>query len=87
MPLSKELLSLKDRFNELVMTGLRTSSGVSTQKIREQIGEKFVRYLEENAKKRVLSNDLYWDGDNLHIAKKSKFLSDGIASDLFLIKL
>ena len=69
------------------MTGLRTSSGVSTQKIREQIGEKFVRYLEENAKKRVLSNDLYWDGDNLHIAKKSKFLSDGIASDLFLIKL
>ena len=45
MPLSKELLSLKDRFNELVMTGLRTSSGVSTQKIRKQIGEKFVAYL------------------------------------------
>ena len=87
LPLSIESLSLKDRFNELVMTGLRTSSGVSTQKIRKQIGEKFVAYLEENAKKRILSNDLYWDGDNLHITKKSKFLSDGIASDLFLVNL
>ncbi len=85
LPLSMESLSLKDRFNEMVMTGLRTSSGVSIQKIRSKIGEKFVSYLEETAKKRVLSNDLYWDGDHLHVTKKSKFLSDGIASDLFLV--
>jgi oxygen-independent coproporphyrinogen-3 oxidase len=87
LPLSQELLSLKDRFNELIMTGLRTSSGVSTKEIKDKIGEKFVCYLEDNAKKRVLSKDLYWDGDYLHVSKKSKFLSDGIASDLFLINL
>ena len=87
LPLSQELLSLKDRFNELIMTGLRTSSGVSAKEIKDKIGEKFVSYLEDNAKKRVLSKDLYWDGDYLHVSKKSKFLSDGIASDLFLINL
>ena len=69
------------------MTGLRTSSGVSLKIIREKIGKKFVNYLEENSKSRILSNDLYWDGDYLHITKKSKFLSDGIASDLFMIDL
>jgi hypothetical protein len=27
------------------------------------------------------------DGDIIHVTKKSKFLSDGIASDLFIIDL
>ncbi len=87
LPITEEYLSLKDKFNEIVMTGLRTSSGVSLKIIREKIGKKFVNYLEENSKSRILSNDLYWDGDYLHITKKSKFLSDRIASDLFMIDL
>ena len=84
---NEENLSLKDRFNEIVMTGLRTSSGVSLKTIREKIGEKYADFLEKTSEKRVISNDLYWDADNLHVSKKSKFLTDGIASDLFLINL
>ena len=87
LPITEEHLSLKDRFNEIVMTGLRTSSGVSLKIIREKIGKKFVNYLEKNSKNRILSNDLCWDGDHLHVTKKSKFLSDGIASDLFMVDL
>lgn len=84
---NEENLSLKDRFNEIVMTGLRTSSGISLKTIREKIGEKYADFLEKTSEKRVISNDLYWDADNLHVSKKSKFLTDGIASDLFLINL
>jgi len=87
LPITEEYLSLKDKFNEIIMTGLRTSSGVSLKIIREKIGKKFANYLKENSKNRILSNDLYWDGDHLHVTKKSKFLSDGIASDLFMIDL
>ena len=87
LPLKEEYLSLKDKFNEMIMIGLRTSAGVSLEKIKSKVGNKFAYYLEENSKKRILSNDLYWDGDHLHVSKKSKFLSDGIASDLFIIDL
>ena len=87
LPFTEEILSLKDRYNEVVMIGLRTSSGVSLSFIRENIGNKFADYLEENSKKQILSNKLFWEGDNLHVTKKSKFLSDGIASDLFIIDL
>jgi oxygen-independent coproporphyrinogen-3 oxidase len=69
------------------MTGLRTSTGVSLKEIRDKLGNKFADYLEENSKNRILSNDLYWDRGHLHVTKKSKFLSDGIASDLFIIDL
>ena len=43
--------------------------------------------IEKTSENRVKSNDLYWDADSLHVSKKSKFISDGIASDLFLINL
>jgi len=87
LPFTEENLSLKDRYNELVMIGLRTSSGVSLSFIRENIGNKFADYLEENSRSQILSNQLFWEGDNLHVTKKSKFLSDGIASDLFIVDL
>ena len=82
---TEETLSQNDRFNEIIMTGLRTSSGVSLKHIKKVIGKKYADFLEENSKKRVLLNDLYWDGDYLHVSKKSKFLSDGIASELFIL--
>ena len=82
---TEEILSQNDRFNEIIMTGLRTSSGVSLKLIKKVIGKKYADFLEENSKKRVLLNDLYWDGDYLHVSKKSKFLSDGIASELFIL--
>ena len=87
LPFTEEHLSLKDKFNETIMTGLRTSTGVSLKEIRGNLGNKFADYLEENSKNRILSNDLYWDRGHLHVTKKSKFLSDGIASDLFIIDL
>ena len=82
---TEEILSQNDRFNEIIMTGLRTSSGVSLKHIKKEIGTKYADFLEENSKKRVFLNDLYWDGDSLHVSKKSKFLSDGIASELFIL--
>ena len=87
LPFTEEHLSLKDKFNETIMIGLRTSTGVSLKEIRDKLGNKFADYLEENSKNRILSNDLYWDRGHLHVTKKSKFLSDGIASDLFIIDL
>ena len=81
-----ELLSQVDLYNEYVMTGLRTILGISKKKVTNVFGTHFSDYLEKQADKYLITNKLYWDGDLLKITKKAKFLSDGIASDLFMLK-
>ena len=68
------------------MTALRTSSGVSLQIINETFGERYTSYLEKQVENHLMSQRLFWDGDALKVSKTAKFLTDGIASDLFIVK-
>ena len=68
------------------MTALRTSFGVSLQMIKETFGDHYSRYIEKQAEAYLTQQKLYWDGDTLKVSKSAKFLTDGIASDLFLLK-
>ncbi|PWG06808.1 radical SAM family heme chaperone HemW [Polaribacter aquimarinus] len=87
LPIEREILSKKDRYNEYIMTGLRTIWGVSLAKINTDFGEKYVEYLENQSKKFIEQELLYIENQILLTTKKGKFLSDGIASDLFLLNL
>lgn len=87
LPIEIETLSRKDRYNEYVMTGLRTIWGVSLEKVREEFGQKYLEYLENQAVKYLKEQLLYYDGDRLLTSKKGRFLADGIAADLFLVNL
>ncbi|AJR02597.1 radical SAM family heme chaperone HemW [Siansivirga zeaxanthinifaciens] len=87
LPIETETLSVTDRYNEYIMTGLRTIWGVSLDKIETEFGVLYKKYALEQASNH-LNNDLLYIKDNkLHVTKKGKFLSDGIASDLFKINL
>jgi len=85
LPSESEILSIENRFNEYVMTGLRTMWGVSLQKIETEYGIKIKNQLLENAKKLVTSDFLVIEDQHLKITTTGKFLSDGIASELFLV--
>jgi oxygen-independent coproporphyrinogen-3 oxidase len=87
LPSEKEELSITDQYNEYVMTGLRTHWGVSLNRIKEEFGHLYHQYLLKQAKKYIADNYLYIDNDILRTSRKGKFLSDGIASDLFLLNL
>ncbi|MEL6974093.1 MAG: radical SAM family heme chaperone HemW [Bacteroidota bacterium] len=87
LPSEKETLSLRDRYNEYVMTGLRTQWGVSLDRIQTEFGPLYRKYLEEQAEKYIQDHLLFKDGDNLLATKSGKFLVDGIASDLFMVNL
>ncbi|MEO1486067.1 MAG: radical SAM family heme chaperone HemW [Bacteroidota bacterium] len=87
LPSEKETLSLRDRYNEYVMTGLRTQWGVSLDRIQNEFGPLYRKYLEEQAEKYIQDHLLFKDGDNLLATKSGKFLVDGIASDLFMVNL
>ena len=87
LPLETETLTKTDRYNEYIMTGLRTIWGVSLDRIEEEFGKTYLDYLNQQAAKFIEDHLLFVDDNILRTTKKGKFLSDGIASDLFLLNL
>lgn len=92
LPSKIEILSKKDRYNEYVMTGLRTIWGISLNKIETDFGIDYKEHLIASAKKFINQELLIIEDCKteqglsiLKPTKKGKFLIDGIASDLFMI--
>ena len=97
LPNETEILSKTDRYNEYIMTGLRTIWGVSLNRIEQEFGNEYLDYLQKQSQKFindelleiVTSSVPMQSGCIEKILKptpKGKFLTDGIASDLFMIK-
>ncbi|WP_426090378.1 radical SAM family heme chaperone HemW [Flavobacterium sp. DSR3-2] len=87
LPNEIEILSINDRYNEYIMTGLRTIWGVSLDRIKTEFGTEYLEYLDKQAQK-FLDDDLVFIENNiLKTTPKGKFLTDGIASDLFYLNL
>jgi oxygen-independent coproporphyrinogen-3 oxidase len=87
LPIETETLSVKDQYNEYVMTGLRTIWGVSLHKVEEDFGTAYKNHLIEQANIFINQHLLYIDDEHIRVTKKGQFLSDGIASDLFLLNV
>ena len=86
LPSEKEYLSFADRYNEYIMTGLRTIWGVSLDKIQADFGAKFENYLRLNAQKYLDNQQLVIEDNHLKTTLQAKFFTDGIASDLFWVE-
>ncbi|MEZ4839660.1 radical SAM family heme chaperone HemW [Flavobacterium sp.] len=87
LSLETETLSKTDRYNEYVMTGLRTIWGISLDRIQTEFGQTYLDYLNQQAAKYIEDHLLFVDENILRTTRKGKFLSDGIASDLFMLNL
>ncbi len=87
LPSEIEILSKENKYNEYIMTGLRTKKGVSLEKVESEFGKKYSEYLLKQAENLLKNNLLILENETLKISKKGKFLSDGIAADLFLVNL
>jgi oxygen-independent coproporphyrinogen-3 oxidase len=85
LPNEIEVLSVTDRYNEYVMTGLRTIWGVSLDRIEAEFGRTYSDYLHKQAQKFIDDKLLFIENGLLKPTKKGKFLTDGIASDLFIV--
>lgn len=87
LPIETEVLSTTDKYNEYIMTGLRTMWGVSLEKVEHDFGLMYKNYLLEQATFHLKNEMLYLNDGIILVTKKGKFLCDGIASDLFKINL
>jgi len=87
LPSEAEELTMADRYNEYVMTGLRTIWGVSLARVEDEMGSSYRQYLETEVAKFIVQGLLVTEKGVLKTTRSGKFLTDGIASDLFFLNL
>ena len=87
LTIEKEQLTDLDHINETIMTGLRTIWGVSLDEIAKKYGINYKNAVLDQAKVYLKKGKLYIEKDHLFLDPENYFLADGIASDLFLLKV
>ena len=80
----KEVLTIEQRYNEYVMTSLRTVWGCDTAHIRNVFGEKFESYFVDNSIVFLEKGHLFQDGTKYFLTDEGKLFADGIAAELFI---
>ncbi len=84
IPAEKEILNSKDKFNEYIMTRLRTMWGINIKELTSL----FPQYLSEIRKiidDYLAKKFMKKNGDNIVLTEKGLFVSDSIISDLMII--
>ena len=80
-----EILSEKDRFNEMLMIGLRTIWGVDLSDFDKNFGDEIREHFQKEITPKMEEGFLILEDNHLKIPEKHWFLADGIASDLFMV--
>ena len=81
-----EELSLQDRFNEYMMTSLRTMWGTDLNKIKTDFGKDFFEETKHNLRNFEDKDWLIFDGDKIKLSQSGKLFADHIASELFIVE-
>lgn len=86
LPNEVENLTTSMRYNEYIMTGLRTIWGVDLNEVKQEFGIKFYDYLLQSSQKHLKNQHLQITPTNcLVVLPQSFFLIDGIIADLFWV--
>ncbi|MEG1685140.1 MAG: radical SAM family heme chaperone HemW [Bacteroides sp.] len=80
-----EKLDIYTRYNDYVITSLRTMWGLSLPRLKAEFGNTLYDYCLSNAKAYLLNGKLEQRNDCLILGKSGVFVSDGIMSDLLWV--
>ncbi len=79
----KEELTLDDRYNEYIMTSLRTMWGVDVEYIRTNFGEKYAEQFKKDIQKHIFSKKMFQQDGRFILTNEGMLFADGIAVELF----
>ncbi|MDL1913197.1 MAG: radical SAM family heme chaperone HemW [Bergeyella sp.] len=85
LPIEREILSDTERYNEKIMTGLRTKWGVDIQEISTLFSEEIFDNFNKNMHIKLKEKQLIIENTQLKIPKEKWFFADRIASGLFVV--
>jgi oxygen-independent coproporphyrinogen-3 oxidase len=80
----EELLTAEDKYNEHIMTRLRTIWGIDLEFVKKTFGADKLHSLIDLSKSYVLSGHILHEKETITLTQKGKLLADKIASDFFL---
>lgn len=80
----KEILTKEQKYNEYVMTSLRTIWGTNTKYILEEFGKTLENHYFKGVRKHIKAGFVMQDNTVFRLTDRGKIFADGIASDLFI---
>ena len=85
LPLEEECLTVRDRYNEYIMTSLRTKWGCSLQVIENDFSLELANYFKAEIMSYVAQGNVAVEKEIYYLTQSGKLLADRIASDLFKV--
>ncbi|MAO71468.1 MAG: coproporphyrinogen III oxidase [Flavobacteriales bacterium] len=85
IPSTVEKLTNSEKFNDYMMTSLRTMWGSDLVFIKKKFGHNIYYNLNHQIQKWIKSKDIYQEKNKIYLTTKGKFISDSICSDLFIV--
>ena len=86
LPITEELLTKNNQFNEFIMTRLRLDKGIDLNELKSVFGPEYFDYFILQIQTHIDENRLDLYKNHVSLTPEAKFLSDGIAADLFKIE-
>jgi len=84
IPIEIEELSINQKYNEYILTTLRTIWGSDSNYILKQFGISYLNDFERGIEKYIVDNKVCVEHQRYYLTDSGKMFADGIASDLFL---
>jgi len=86
VPYEGEILTQNDRYNDYIITSLRTMWGIRLNKVENDFGKLYFNFLKREIDPLVNNKLLKKVNDSFVLTKKGKFLSDRIITTLLYVK-
>jgi len=80
----REILSTSQKFNEYLMTAIRTLWGIDLEKVKTDFGEDLLGHLLNEAQPYLENNQIKLSQKKITLTNKGKFFADGIAAGMFV---
>ncbi|MEG0559624.1 MAG: radical SAM family heme chaperone HemW [Muribaculaceae bacterium] len=77
--------NLYERYNDCIMTRLRTMWGLNIDVIKQEFGNDLYQYCVEAMKKYIKNGEIIKDGSIVHLSEKGVMTSDNIFRELFYV--
>ena len=80
-----EHLTEEERYNDAILTRLRTAKGLPLAWIKERFSEKLYNYMLRSAEKEIVLGNLKKENGSLSLTEKGIFISDAVIRELIFI--
>ena len=77
-----EHLTEEERYNDTILTRLRTADGIPLKWMEEKFSEKLNRYMHTAAKRHAECGNIKKTDETLSLTEKGIFISDAVIRDL-----